>query len=135
MKKNPSNKVKSSERVAPVQAQPKGKPKEASLLKTKAKSKDVAGGSLKGGSGMKKEDQDPFAFLRRFQQFLKEVAVEFRKISWPDKTQVARETGSVLFLVTVITLMVLGFDWILGHVFFNPLEHWARLHGGGVGRG
>lgn len=68
-------------------------------------------------------------------QFLKEVAVEFNKITWPGRTQVIQETYSVLFLVTIITLMVLAFDWFLGRAIFGPLEYWARLHGGGVGRG
>lgn len=68
-------------------------------------------------------------------QFLKEVNVERRKISWPGREQVIRETWSVLFLVAIITGLVLGFDWFLGHVIFGPLEHWARLHGGGIGRG
>lgn len=73
--------------------------------------------------------------LKNFRQFVKEVFVEFGKISWPGRQQVIKETWSVLFLVTVITLMVLGFDWFLGHAIFGPLEHWARLHGGGIGNG
>ena len=68
-------------------------------------------------------------------QFLKEVNIERRKISWPGRDQVIRETWSVLFLVAIITGLVLGFDWLLGHLIFGPLEHWARLHGGGIGRG
>src|ERR1700712_90841 len=61
-------------------------------------------------------------------QFLKEVAIEHRKITWPDRKQVLRETRSVLVLVTAITLVVLGIDWVLGNVIFGPLEHWAKLH-------
>jgi len=71
--------------------------------------------------------------LSHFIQFLKEVNVERRKISWPHRDQVLRETLSVLFLVALMTLLVLGFDWILGHIF-GLLEHFARLHGGGIGR-
>ena len=67
-------------------------------------------------------------------QFLKEVDIERRKISWPEPSQVVRETWSVLFLVTVITTLVLTFDWAVGHFVFGPLEHWARLNGGGIGR-
>ncbi len=95
------------------------------------------GGSSSGGGGSsspKKGKADkkgnPFSEAR---QFIKEVVVEFRKISWPEFRQVVRETWSVLFLVAVITLMVLGFDWVLGNVIFGPLEHFARLHGGGIG--
>ncbi len=71
--------------------------------------------------------------LKDIRQFLKDVVVEFTKITWPTRTQVMQETWSVLFLVALITLLVLGFDWFLAHAVFGPLEHWARLHGGGVG--
>lgn len=71
--------------------------------------------------------------LKDIRQFLKDVVVEFTKITWPARTQVLQETWSVLFLVALITLLVLGFDWFLAHAIFGPLEHWARLHGGGVG--
>lgn len=88
-----------------------------------------------GGGGAKKKGKaekkgNPIA---EAQQFLHEVVIEFRKITWPEKGQVLRETWSVLFLVAVITLMVLGFDWVLGNLVFGPLEHFARLHGGGIG--
>jgi preprotein translocase SecE subunit len=71
--------------------------------------------------------------LKDIRQFLKDVVVEFTKITWPGKQQVIQETLSVLFLVALITIAVLGFDWFLAHAIFGPLEHWARLHGGGVG--
>jgi preprotein translocase SecE subunit len=71
--------------------------------------------------------------LKDIRQFLKDVVVEFTKITWPGRPQVMQETWSVLFLVALITLLVLGFDWFLAHAIFGPLEHWARLHGGGVG--
>jgi preprotein translocase SecE subunit len=77
------------------------------------------------------------ALLGKFKatlQFLKEVGVERRKISWPEREQVTRETMSVLCLVAAITLLVLSYDWLLGWVF-GALEHFARLHGGGIGRG
>jgi preprotein translocase SecE subunit len=73
--------------------------------------------------------------IKSVAQFLKEVVIEFRKISWPGRAQVLKETWSVLFLVAAITLMVLGFDWFLNHAVFMPLEDWARLHGGGYGGG
>ncbi len=68
-----------------------------------------------------------------FITFLKEVKVEFRKISWPTRPQVIQETWSVLVLVTLVTLFVLGCDWVLAHAFFSPLDAWARIHGGGIG--
>lgn len=68
-------------------------------------------------------------------QFLKEVNIEGQKISWPGRDQVIRETYSVLVLVAAITGLVLGFDWLVGHFVFIPLEHWAHLHSIGVGKG
>lgn len=94
---------------------------------------------LVGGDEKKKKKKDdddaPVGeSIKDIRQFLKEVAIEFQKITWPERAQVIRETYSVIFLVTVITLMVLGFDWVLGHAVFGPLEHWARMLGGGVSR-
>jgi preprotein translocase SecE subunit len=85
----------------------------------------------------KKKDEDSGVAegIKDTRQFLKEVVIEFNKITWPERGQVIRETYSVLFLVTMITLMVLCFDWFLGNAIFGPLEHWARLHGGGIGKG
>jgi len=81
-----------------------------------------------------KDKKGLIASLNELRQFLKDVQVEFSKITWPGRHQIIQETVAVLFLVTLITLMVLGFDYFLGHAIFGPLEHWARLHGGGVGR-
>ncbi len=64
-------------------------------------------------------------------QFLREVAIEHRKISWPDRAQIVRETWSVLVLVASITIVVLFFDWVLQQAIFGPLEHLARLYGAG----
>ncbi len=99
------------------------------------------GGGASGGPGgsggsdkpKKAKTEKKQSQLGEARQFVHEVIVEFRKISWPPFRQVVRETWSVLFLVAVITLMVLGFDWVLGNVVFGPLEHFARLHGGGIG--
>ncbi len=68
-------------------------------------------------------------------QFLREVLFEFKKITWPGGKEVVQATWSVLALVAIITLLVLGFDWVLAHAFFGPLEHWSRIHGGLGGPG
>jgi preprotein translocase subunit SecE len=87
-----------------------------------------------GDKGRGKGKNEPKGIAQAL-QFIREVLVEFRKVTWPDRRQVFRETWSVLFLVAAITLMVLGFDWLLSHLVFNPIESWARMHGGGIGRG
>ncbi len=66
-------------------------------------------------------------------QFLGEVRAEARKISWPERSQVVRETISVLFLVTLITMFVWLFDIVLGKFVFAPVEHWGHLYGIGGG--
>lgn len=92
------------------------------------------GGGRKRDKGGDAEPEKKKSDLATALQFLKSVVVEFRKISWPTRTEVLRETWSVLFLVAAITLMVLGFDWFLSHAIFQPLEQFARMHGGGIGR-
>ena len=62
-------------------------------------------------------------------EFLNEVRSEARKISWPERSQVIRETISVLFLVTLITFFVWSFDLVVGKFIFSPLEHWGHLYG------
>ena len=66
-------------------------------------------------------------------RFLAETLVELRKISWPDRQQVIRETAIVILLVCIITVAVLGFDWAVAKVVFEPLDHFARSVGGGIG--
>jgi len=82
---------------------------------------------------LKKEEGELTETATHIFQFIKEVDIERRKITWPDRNQVIRETWGVLILVALLTFMVLGFDWTLSQFVFGPLEHQARLHGGGVG--
>ncbi len=67
-------------------------------------------------------------------QFLGEVRAEARKISWPERSQVIKETGNVLFLVALITMFVWLFDLAVAKFVFAPLEHLGHLYGiGGSG--
>jgi preprotein translocase SecE subunit len=68
----------------------------------------------------------------KISQFLNEVLAEFRRINWPERSQVARETVSVLFLVLLITVLVWVFDLSVGKFVFSPLEHWGHLYGFGA---
>lgn len=67
------------------------------------------------------------------QKFLVDTLVELRKITWPGRQQIIRETASVIFLVALITVAVLGFDYGLAKVVFEPLDRLARQMGGGIG--
>lgn len=115
------------------QSEKKAPRKDEKSAQAKAKTK-AENGKAAAKSKKKEEDSELSESIKDIRQFLKEVVIEFRKITWPGRRQVIQETYSVLFLVTLITLMVLGFDWFLGKGIFGPLEHFARLHGGGVGR-
>lgn len=66
-------------------------------------------------------------------QFLNDVLQELKKINWPDRKQVLRETLSVIVLVTLITGCVLGFDYAIAKAVFEPLDKFARQMGGGIG--
>ncbi|MBK7839507.1 MAG: preprotein translocase subunit SecE [Candidatus Obscuribacter sp.] len=88
-----------------------------------------------GDKSPKKHEAKEASGLTGVMQFLREVAIEHRKITWPDRPQIIRETWSVIVLVAAITIMVLGIDWVLGHAVFGPLEHWAKMYGAGAGRG
>jgi preprotein translocase SecE subunit len=100
-------------------------------------SKTASGVKEKEPSSVENNKPDKAAVAKRenvftsVAQFLREVAIEHHKITWPDRAQVIRETRSVLVLVAFITLVVLAFDWVLGQAVFGPLEHFARLHGAG----
>ncbi len=94
-----------------------------------------SGGSGKSGGGAsgspKKNDKNPKSnFIADSIKFLKDVKIEVKKISWPERGQVIKETWSVVVLVTIITFLVLGYDYVLGHFVFGPIEHWAKIHNG-----
>lgn len=110
----------------------------ASVSKPAAKEQRAKSEDDKESKKEQSKDNDSVSLLQsivNLQQFLKGVLIEFSKISWPSRAQVIQETTTVLCLVTIITVMVLAFDWFLGHAVFGPIEHWARLHGGGLGSG
>jgi preprotein translocase subunit SecE len=49
-------------------------------------------------------------FLRRVQQFFREVAGEFRRVTWPSRAEVARSTVVVLAVVVVLALYLGAVD-------------------------
>jgi preprotein translocase SecE subunit len=71
--------------------------------------------------------------LHEFIVFLQETWSEFRKISWPNRQQVIKETWTVLVLVAALTCAVLAFDWAIAKSIFEPLDKYAKHMGGGVG--
>jgi len=131
--------LKAEKKVAKVAAA--GKPPDDKPRGPKMADGGKSGGDSGKGSAPKakpnkkaEEEGTLAATTTDVREYLKEVAVEFRKITWPDRETVLRETWGVLLLVGIITGLVLGFDWIVAHFVFQPLEHMARLYGGGIGR-
>jgi preprotein translocase subunit SecE len=47
-------------------------------------------------------------YLRRAQQFFREVLAEFRKVSWPTRPAIANSTAVVL----VVTVVIAFFLWV-----------------------
>ncbi len=66
-------------------------------------------------------------------QFVSDSLLEARKVTWPDRQQVIKETISVIILVALITGCVLAFDYGIGKAVFEPLDKLARHMGGGIG--
>ena len=60
------------------------------------------------GSGME--------FLRRVQQFFREVAAEFRRVNWPSRAEVARSTAVVLAVVFILALYLGAVDVALARI-------------------
>ena len=82
----------------------------------------------------KKADEPSFGEnIAELAQFLKDTWIEFRRISWPNRQQVVKETWSVLVLVTMLTVAVLAFDFGIARTVFEPLDKLAKKAGGGVG--
>jgi preprotein translocase subunit SecE len=55
-------------------------------------------------------------FLRNIQQFLREVAAEFRRVHWPSRSEVAASTVVVLVLVFIVALYLGLVDVILSRI-------------------
>jgi preprotein translocase SecE subunit len=144
----PGSEGRSVKEKAPADNSGKSKPaREKPVEKAKAKEKDplTAKSFVKALQGAVGDGRDSgrdkrgapssglIATFVEFQTFLKEAYFEFRKITWPDRQQVIRETWSVLVLVTIITFMVWGFDHVVARVVFDPIDRMAKSIGGGLG--
>jgi len=90
-----------------------------------AKAKDE--NKAHGGAHKKKADESSGIAIKGSVNFLRDVAREAKKITWPPRSQVMQETWSVIVLVAFITVMVLGFDYALGNWVFGPIEHLAKV--------
>ena len=55
-------------------------------------------------------------FLRRIQQFFHEVMAEFRRVSWPNRTEVMNSTVVVVTVVFVLAFFLGGVDVVLSKI-------------------
>ena len=68
-----------------------------------------------------KKKKDKVKKPNKVAKALKDRGAELKKVSWPKFGQVAKQTGIVLVVVIVFTLVLFGFDrlcsWLTGFLF------------------
>jgi preprotein translocase subunit SecE len=55
-------------------------------------------------------------FLRRAQEFVREVLAEFRKVSWPSRQELINSTVVVITVTVVVSLFLGAVDIVLARV-------------------
>lgn len=52
----------------------------------------------------------------RLKQFLREVRLEFNKVSWPSQAETVALTALVILMVIALTGIILGYDFSFVHI-------------------
>lgn len=47
-------------------------------------------------------------------RFIREFKGEFKKIIWPSRKSLIRQTGTVLFITVIVGLIIAGYDFLIG---------------------
>jgi preprotein translocase subunit SecE len=59
-------------------------------------------------------------FLKKVRDFFRDVMVEFRRVSWPSRRDVAGSTAVVVVMVVVLAVFLAGVDnllsWLVGYI-------------------
>ncbi len=55
-------------------------------------------------------------FLRRVQEFVREVMAEFRKVSWPSRQELINSTVVVITVTVVVSLFLGAVDVVLARI-------------------
>jgi preprotein translocase subunit SecE len=55
-------------------------------------------------------------FLRRVQEFVREVVAEFRKVSWPSRQELINSTVVVITVTVVVSLFLGAVDVALARI-------------------
>lgn len=58
-------------------------------------------------------DEKKVSFAAKISRFFKDLKGEMKKIVWPSKKQIINNTGIVIAVVTVCSIVVGGFDYLL----------------------
>ena len=52
--------------------------------------------------------------IQRLRDFYEEVMAEMRKVTWPTRPDLITSTKVTLFLIAVLTILMFGYDNLLG---------------------
>jgi preprotein translocase subunit SecE len=55
-------------------------------------------------------------FLRRAQEFVREVVAEFRKVTWPSRQELINSTVVVITVTVVVSLFLGAVDVVLARI-------------------
>ena len=55
-------------------------------------------------------------FLRRAQEFIREVVAEFRKVTWPSRQELINSTVVVITVTVVAAVFLWGVDMVLAGI-------------------
>ncbi len=56
---------------------------------------------------------NPIKWTEEAREFIGEVQIEFKKVTWPTQQQTIAGTISVAVIVVIITIVLGTFDWML----------------------
>ena len=80
-----------------------------------AEEKKTNAAPAKAVTAVKKDDTKP-GFFKRVAKWFREMRSELKKVVWPTRKQVVRNTIVVILVVLVIGVLIWIFDWIAAAV-------------------
>ena len=61
-------------------------------------------------------------FVTRVQEFVREVLVEFRKVTWPSRQELINSTAVVIVVTVVLAFFLGGVDIVLARIVERVLR-------------
>ncbi len=65
---------------------------------------------------------NPVKWTEDVREFIGDVQVEFKKVTWPTQKQTIAGTISVIVIVSIITVVLGVFDWMLSVIMTQVLS-------------